>query len=133
MDSCHIYNKQQLLDQIYDFDQEDSDNPFFCINQYCFDILYNDVLLFLHAFGDPGQGFGNAILFVFLSKPIVMKMFVNPVVKVFGWFCTYPKQKRTSSNVLDKSSIEARPYIIITYSKDKDTTTTNKIITTDMN
>jgi G protein-coupled receptor 157 len=86
MDSCHIYNKQQLLDQIYDFDQEDSDNPFFCINQYCFDILYNDVLLFLHAFGDPGQGFGNAILFVFLSKPIVMKMFVNPVVKI-GKLC----------------------------------------------
>lgn len=40
----------------------------------------------LQAFGAPAQGFGNAILFVFLSKAILMRFF-GPLIRCFNRIC----------------------------------------------
>ena len=40
----------------------------------------------LQAIGDPGQGWGNAILYVFLSPVVRDKVLVTPIQSCMAWF-----------------------------------------------
>lgn len=59
----------------------------------------------LQAFGDPAQGFGNAILFVFLSKNI-MKRLLAPILNL---------NIRKKSATIQSTAKPSRAAIIVTY------------------
>ena len=56
---CHYYDQQKHI---------------ICAKQSCINILYNPVLVYLQSIGDPGQGWGNALLFVVFNKMIAKRL-----------------------------------------------------------
>ncbi|XP_019848975.1 PREDICTED: probable G-protein coupled receptor 157 [Amphimedon queenslandica] len=104
MNNCHVYAAHPK-----------EYSGFFCVEPECFNLLYNKEILTLHAIGDPAQGFGNAILFVFLSRNIMSKL-LGPVLKVFR-SC---RKKNDVNNNTRNDSRPSRAAVIVTYhSKDK--------------
>lgn len=50
-------------------------NPDIVTLPHCYNILYHPLLLYTQSFGDPGQGWSNALLFVVFHRPISERLF----------------------------------------------------------
>uniref|UniRef100_A0A1X7TB06 G-protein coupled receptors family 2 profile 2 domain-containing protein n=1 Tax=Amphimedon queenslandica TaxID=400682 RepID=A0A1X7TB06_AMPQE len=104
---CHLFVDENYFD------------GYFCISETCFNLLYNKGILILHAFGDPAQGFGNSILFVFLSRNI-MRRLIAPVLKILAPLNCRKKTEvievNSNRTELRKDSKPAKARIVLTYS-----------------
>ena len=89
---CHIADQQRHM---------------IVANTSCTDILYNPGLVYLQSIGDPGQGWGNALLFVVFNKTIAKRLcpcIFTLARKVQKRLKRYHKEEKKSNDSQKKES-----------------------------